>query len=45
MECGQACFVLNGSFMIVWAITVINCNARGNYGYGEDFSMATLGKW
>lgn len=25
--------------------TVINCNARGNYGYGEAYSMATLGKW
>ncbi len=24
---------------------VINCNARGNYGYGEDFSAATRGKW
>ncbi|UCH25192.1 MAG: S9 family peptidase [Trueperaceae bacterium] len=24
---------------------VINCNARGNYGYGEDFSVATRGKW
>lgn len=45
VECGQACFVLTGSFMPVWSITVINCNARGNYGYGEDFSMATLGKW
>jgi dipeptidyl aminopeptidase/acylaminoacyl peptidase len=25
--------------------TVINCNARGNYGYGEAFSLATRGKW
>jgi len=24
---------------------VINCNARGNYGYGEPFSMATKGNW
>jgi dipeptidyl aminopeptidase/acylaminoacyl peptidase len=24
---------------------VINCNARGNYGYGQDFSLATRGKW
>jgi dipeptidyl aminopeptidase/acylaminoacyl peptidase len=24
---------------------VINCNARGNYGYGEAFSVATRGKW
>jgi dipeptidyl aminopeptidase/acylaminoacyl peptidase len=24
---------------------VINCNARGNYGYGEAFSLATRGKW
>ena len=24
---------------------VINCNARGNYGYGEAFSAATRGKW
>ena len=24
---------------------VINCNARGNYGYGQDFSAATRGKW
>lgn len=24
---------------------VINCNARGNYGYGEEFSAATLGEW
>lgn len=25
--------------------TVINCNARGNYGYGQAFSIATRGKW
>jgi len=24
---------------------VINCNTRGNYGYGEPFSVATRGKW
>lgn len=24
---------------------VINCNARGNYGYGEPFSLATKGNW
>ena len=24
---------------------VINCNARGNYGYGQEFSAATRGKW
>jgi dipeptidyl aminopeptidase/acylaminoacyl peptidase len=24
---------------------VINCNARGNYGYGEAFSDATRGAW
>ena len=24
---------------------VINCNARGNYGYGEAFSEATRGQW
>jgi dipeptidyl aminopeptidase/acylaminoacyl peptidase len=24
---------------------VINCNARGNYGYGEAFSDATRGRW
>ncbi len=24
---------------------VINCNARGNYGYGQAFSAATRGKW
>jgi dipeptidyl aminopeptidase/acylaminoacyl peptidase len=24
---------------------VINCNARGNYGYGEAFSLATKGAW
>lgn len=24
---------------------VVNCNARGNYGYGEAFSDATRGRW
>ena len=24
---------------------VLNCNARGNYGYGQEFSAATRGKW
>lgn len=24
---------------------VINCNTRGNYGYGQDFSLATRGQW
>jgi dipeptidyl aminopeptidase/acylaminoacyl peptidase len=24
---------------------VLNCNTRGNYGYGQDFSLATRGKW
>lgn len=24
---------------------VLNCNARGNYGYGEAFSDATRGRW
>lgn len=24
---------------------VINCNTRGNYGYGEPFSVATRGTW
>jgi len=25
--------------------TVINCNTRGNHGYGQPFSAATRGKW
>jgi dipeptidyl aminopeptidase/acylaminoacyl peptidase len=24
---------------------VVHCNTRGNHGYGQDFSLATRGKW
>ncbi len=38
-------FVFENQYYSKQGFTVINCNARGNYGHGEEFSLAIKGHW
>lgn len=38
-------FVFEFQYYSKLGFTVINCNARGNYGHGEEYSLAIKGHW
>ena len=38
-------FVFEFQYYAKRGFTVMNCNARGNYGHGEDYSLAIKGHW
>ena len=38
-------FVFEFQYYAKRGFSVLNCNARGNYGHGEDYSLAIKGHW